>query len=143
MAIDREKLLKDWTYWFPKKSGLTEEEFIYISDLIIAEVGDDASNHAEILCKCLEACALKVLTTKDPGSGTVIKRRKVGQREDEYFQGGFQEFWENYIKSLSKICPVFGYTPPFLGMGIEITPGDKFKVLCEDDEANLYGDLML
>jgi hypothetical protein len=124
MPIDREQLLADILRWLLPQNVLSDEDIMYIAELIIAQVGDDEDNYAEVLCKTLHALANE--NSARYISSSNIKRERVGRvSEIEYFDRS-QNIWVEWIKTLPERCALFGYNMPFV-TGIKINPGRRIK----------------
>ncbi len=127
MPIDRNQLLADIKFYLPDSNILTDTQILAIAENVIAAVGDDEDNYAEVLCKSLKACAI-VNKSKATVDSDGTKKEKVGDVEIERFQTpDGQSVWDNYIDSLDDLCPTFGYTV-IKSIGIKINPGDKIVV---------------
>lgn len=122
MSICRDKLYYATLSWLPDEQTLSEKQIRQINEYIISIVGDDETKYAEILCKSLEANARR--NKVDALLEGEIKREKTDQVELEYYQtvGGAGRFWDDYIKELQNICPIFGYNKPFT-VGIRMSAG--------------------
>jgi hypothetical protein len=133
-TIDRAQLLTDEKLWLPEGNTLTDAHMCAINESVIANQipADNAIYYAEALCKGLRAMAFanKAKFQVDT-KGT--KREKVGDVEVEKFQGTSIDPWGDFIKSLVDLCPIIGYTGLIQGIGMQISPGDVFKLT---DEAN-------
>lgn len=128
-TIDRNTLLADVKFWLPPANTLDDDTILVISELVITQVlnlhNDIPDNESlyepEIRCKVIEAVARKNLLDVSVGnSAQNLKRQKVNKVEYEWWNkdttAAFD--WNVWIKQLSHICPLFGYTPPR-------TPGAK------------------
>ena len=136
-TISRPDLIKDINFWIPENNTLSNEDLLIIIELVIAQVGDDDSKYAEVLCKSLEAVGLKNLVNSTTSSGG-LKKEVLGEHEKEFFKGAAEDSWKSFLNSLTDICPLFGYSPPAT-MGITIAPGDPIEI-CPDV---LIDDLIL
>ena len=128
-TIVRSTLVKDILFWIPDQNKVVDADLLKIVELVIILVGDDDTNYAEVLCKSLEAVALKNMTNESTSSGG-LKKEVIGEHEKEYFKGAIEESWGAYIESLKDICPLFGYSPP-AALGISICPGDAISTCPE------------
>lgn len=127
MQICQDKLYNDVIFWLPEEQELSEPTIRKVNLLVISIVGDDDTKYAEVLCKCLEANARKNQIEYNINEGNV-KRQKVDQGELEYFESADnKDKWSEYIKSLSNICPLFGYNKPYT-VGIKLSAGKKVTV---------------
>lgn len=134
-TIDRDKLITDAHLWLPVQNVLTDQEMLSIAELIIAKVGDDEVNEAEVLCKLLGAVA-NVNGSKATVSLGGLKRQKVRGHEKEYTES-VANIWKNYKKSLQQICPIFGYSPKYVSGAVINSAKDDVVVGCPSDD-NLY-----
>lgn len=134
-TIDRAQLLADEKLWLPAGNILTDAHMTAINEVVIADLipADDAIHFAEALCKGLRSIAFanKAKFQVDT-KGT--KKTVVGDVELEKFQGTTQDPWGDFVKSLIDICPLLGFTGLIQGIGMQISPSDKFKIT---DEANV------
>ena len=141
MAIDRARLLCDEKQWLPDSNVLSDSHIRSINETVITNVGDEDNNYAEILCKGLRAIGL-ANRAKQQVDDRGLKREEAGEVEYEYYLEGSNDPWSLFIKSLSDICPLFGYTGLNAGIGIKITPSVRPVVnpcptLSEEDEDRL------
>ncbi len=127
-TIDRAQLLADTKFWLPPDNTLPDDSITTINELIISQVGDDDIYYAEVLCKSLKAVAQKNLSDLQP-SMSGLSKEKVGDVEYGYFKGA-STGWQDYIDSLSDICPLFGYSPK-RAVGIKINSGESYNPLCQ------------
>ncbi len=134
-VIDRPKLIEDIIYWLPSSNVLDKTSLTKLASLVIARVGDDSAYEAQILCESLEACALKNLS-ESRANGSQVKKEVLGGHTKEYFEGGSESLWQDYIDSLDSLCPLFGYNRP-MRVGISIAPG-KIMSLCYEDLETIY-----
>ena len=136
MPLNSSDILEEIRVFIPDENVLTDPKMIAIIDYVIAEVGDDDSNEAEVKCKSLQAIGYANLARSTTTSAG-IKREKVGDTEKEWFDGnGAKRAWSNFLDSLTYICPIFGYTGLSSNKGIKITPGDAPVInpeCCPDD----------
>lgn len=134
-TINRTQLLADEKLWLPEGNTLTDAHMNAINESVIANQipADDAIHFSEALCKGLRAIAL---TNKAKFQVDLkgLKKDKVGAIETEMFESTSTDPWGDFIKSLPDICPILGYTELNLGIGMTISPSDKFKIT---DEANV------
>lgn len=111
-TIDRDKLIADIKLYLPLNNVLTDEEMLVLAEQLIAKIGDDDVNTPEVQCKLLGNIAdvnhAKYITT-----GASLKRQKVRLHEQEYTSNN-SNIWKDYKKSLSDICPIFGYYPKYV-----------------------------
>jgi hypothetical protein len=133
-AIDRETLVIDVKFWLPSDNTLTDEVIAVINEYVITQVmtlrgvtdeEDEDLHYAEVLCKSLEANALKNMTSQAVGTSSYrVKREKVRHHEKEYVDSptSNRTNWRDYIKDLVNICPIFGYSPR-ARVGIFVSPG--------------------
>lgn len=127
MPIDREKLLADILLWLPVQNILSEIEIMQIAELIIAQIGDYDTKYGEVFCLTLRALAIANLVKGDAAAS--IKRERVGRvAEIEYYSVDQKSIWDNLLKELKNICPLYGYIAP-LSSGMRIFPGKKIKVV--------------
>ncbi len=113
-AIDRPKLLSDTKTWLPPDQTLTDSLILAINETVILRIGDDDSpaNYANVLCQCLKANATKMMYDFT-ASASNLKREKVGQVEQEFYNSVGSNPWEDYIDGLeTELCPLFGYVAP-------------------------------
>ena len=128
-VIVRATLIKDVIFWLPDQNKVLDSDLLKIVELVIGLIGDDDTKYAEILCKSLEAVALKNMTNESTNTGG-LKKEVIGEHEKEYFKGAIEESWGSFIESLRDICPLFGYSPP-AAFGISISPGDDIEICPE------------
>ena len=133
-TIDRAQLLADEKLWLPAGNILTDALMNAINESVIANQipADDAIHFAEALCKGLKAIGL-TNKAKFQVDSKGTKREKVGDVELEKFEGTSIDPWGDFVKSLTDICPLIGFTGLKLGIGMQISPSDVFKLT---DEAN-------
>ena len=141
MAIDRTRLLCDEKEWLPDGNVLSDSLMRSINETVISNVGDEDSNYSEILCKGLRAIGL-ANRAKQQVDDRGLKREEAGDVEYEYYLAGNNDPWALFVKSLSDICPLFGYTGLNAGIGVKINPSEKPTVnpcptLSEEDEDRL------
>ena len=132
-VIDRAELLVDTKLYLPDENLLSDTLLTNIIDNVIdfkLTLGiDDELYYSEALCKTLNAAAL-LNKAKASVDTAPIRREKVGQIEKEQHEGASRYSWDDYIKSLSDICPYLpkgGYTPSKT-IGIKINPSDAFII---------------
>lgn len=133
-TIDRVQLLADEKLWLPTGNILTDAHMNAINEFVIANQipADSTIHNAEALCKGLRAIA-NANKAKFQVDTKGIKKEKVGDVELEKFSSTGSDPWGDFIKSLTDICPIFGYTLLNQGIGMQIAPSDAFKIT---DEAN-------
>lgn len=127
-VIDRIQLLSDTKEYLPEEQALSDSLLNNIIDSVIANQipEDDDIYYSEALCKTLKAAAL-LNKAKYAVDGAALKREEVGGVELERFESASKYAWDDYIKSLSSLCPYLpggGYSPPS-ALGIKINPGVK------------------
>lgn len=140
--IDRSQLLKDEVTWLPESNVLTTSQMNALNEMVIANqvTDDDGLYYSEALCKGLKAIGLANKAKYSVDSGAT-KREKVGQTEIEFFEGASKGVWDAFIKSLSDICPLFGYTGLSSSRGgIKINSGGEVIVnpSCTTNETDYY-----
>lgn len=135
-TIDRNQLLTDIKTWLPDGNVLTDAQITAVAEYVISDVGDDDTKYAEVLCKSLKAVALANLA-KHTVDGSSLKQEKVGENSETYDTAISQNMWKNYISSLKDICPIFGYKPLTVGIGMKINPSDKIVVNDCDETTDL------
>lgn len=140
-AINRPKLISDAYTWLPSANTLNDCDLILLADAIISTVGDSSDNHGEVLCKLLKAAAIKNMSNSSVQGG-VLKRQRIGEREEEYFKEGSTNFWKEYIDRLTDICPLFGYKPP-ANVGLKISPGKKISLCSSPAEVSENNEFFL
>ena len=119
--IDRDQLIVDENLWLPSSNILTESQMRSINEYVIAQVGDDEENYAEVLCKALQAIALTNKAQASANTGG-LKKEKTGDVAIEWQNtGSASKVWEGYLDSLKDLCPIFGYTGLNNNIGIGIT----------------------
>lgn len=147
-AIDRDKLLSDVKFWLPADNTLDDDGILIVNEYIITQVmslrsvtdeEDEDTYYAEVLCKSLEANALKNMTSQAVGqSSSRVKREKVRNHEIEYVESrtSNKTNWKEYIRDLQNICPIFGYSPRAYtgifcspGLAVDATPNSP----CDDE----------
>lgn len=137
-AISRIQLLIDEKIWLPSSNVLCDSSINNINESIISNQipADDEIHFAEALCKGLRAIAFanKAKYLVD-SKGT--KREKVGDVEVERFEGTSKDPWGDFIKSLTDICPIIGFTGLKQGIGMTISPSDKFVITNEANASSL------
>lgn len=137
-AIDRNQLLADEKVWLPEGNVLTDAFMMSINEFVIGQLpADDTIHYPEALCKGLRAIA-NANKVKYEVDTKGIRREEVGDVETEYFEATTIDPWGNFIKSLTDICPIFGYTGLKLGIGMTISPSDAFVI----DNGPNSGDLV-
>jgi hypothetical protein len=133
-AIDRDKLLADDKLWLPPSNSLSDAQMLNINEYIIADVGDDDSNYAEVLCKSLRSLAGVNAANVGAATGGIQKQR-TDEVEVSYFDGSSaKQGWDDYIDSLRDICPIFGY------YGLKAKGGIKITTSCPPDINPCCGD---
>jgi hypothetical protein len=137
-TIDRAQLLADEKLWLPTDNVLTDAHMSAINESVIANQipADNAIHFAEALCKGLRALAF-ANKAKFQVDTKGIKKEKVGDVEQEMFAGTSIDPWGDFIKSLVDICPIIGFTGINLGIGMQISPSDVFKLTDEANTNNL------
>lgn len=124
-AIDRNALLEDIKFWLPEGNVLSDANILKIAEYVIADVGDDDSKYAEVLCKSLKACGQANLT-KHTVDTAALKQERVGEHSETYDPSIMKNTWNNFLDSLADICPIFGYRPTkSVGIGMKISPSVK------------------
>lgn len=127
MAICQDILYYDVINWLPQEQLLEPNTIRKINKLIVNMVGDDDEKYPEVLCKALEANARKN-QIEYRATHTGLKREKSDKVEVEYFQiSDSSDVWEDYIRSLENICPMFGYNKPYT-LGIKLSSGKTPKI---------------
>lgn len=127
MAICQDELYWDVLEYLPKQQTLSEQTIRKINQRVISKVGDSESNYPEILCKCLEANAIKNRIEYNFNTGDV-KKEVVDGVEFEYFdKASGKNVWDEFIDSLKDLCPLFGYIKPYVS-GIKIVSGKRVKL---------------
>jgi hypothetical protein len=126
-TIDRGLLICDEKAWLPDENVLSDQQMAAINNQLINTIGDDTDNYPEILCKGLRAIALANQAKFDVDQRGV-KREIVDEVEVEYFEATRNSSWEAYLKSLTNICPLFGYTGLNSGIGMKISPSPEIDV---------------
>lgn len=114
-TIDRQKLLNDTKTWLPPDQTLSDSLILAINETVILRIGDDdsPSNYSNVLCQCLKANATKMMYDYT-ASSVQLKREKVGQVEQEFYNTIGNNPWEAYIDGLeTELCPLFGYVAPY------------------------------
>ena len=134
-TIDRSKLIEDVIYWLPSSNVLDKPSLTKLTGFVINRIGDDTVYEAQILCESLEACAVKNLS-ESRANGSQVKKEVLGGHTKEYFEGGSESLWQDYIDSLDTLCPIFGYNKP-MRVGISISPGNPMT-LCDDELETIY-----
>jgi len=135
--IDRNKMVCDLKEYLPDANALSEILLNNIINNVIdfhipdgesAPVDDDEF-YSEDLCKSLKASAL-LNKAKFAVDGSTTRKEKVDEVEVEQFEAAARFAWDDYIKSLSDICPWLpggGYKPS-KPIGALINPSDKFVI---------------
>jgi hypothetical protein len=131
--IDRAQLLSDMKLYLPPQNVLSDTELANIGESVITQVGDDEDNYPEVLCKSLRAAAI-VNQSKTIVSSSTLESEKVGGISQKLIAGAGENAWPKYIKSLSALCPILGYTGLPSAIGIYINPGDPVIISSCDDE---------
>ena len=130
-VIDRVQMLSDTKLYLPDENLLSDALLNNIIDSVIANQipSDDSIFRSEALCKTLKAAALLNKAKASVDTAT-LKREKVGQLEKEQFEGASRFSWDDYIKSLSDICPYLpgGGFRPSKAIGARINPSKPFIV---------------
>ena len=137
-TIDRAQLLADEKLWLPTGNVLSDAFMTSINEFVIANQipADDAVHFPEALCKGLRAIA-NANNAKFQVDTKGTKREKVGDVELEKFEGTTINPWGNFIKSLTDICPIFGFTGLKQGIGMQISPSDAFEITDEPNVGTL------
>jgi hypothetical protein len=123
--------------WLPDNNVLSNDQMEAILIPLFDSLG--AENYPEILCKALERAALanKAKATTSYG----LTKEKVYNAEYMYSTGGKSpaELWDDYIRSLSEICPIFGYNKP-VSLGIRVGVADTVEAnpYCKKKPDSLY-----
>lgn len=133
-TINRAQLLADEKLWLPTGNVLTDTLMNAINESVIANQipADNDIHFAEALCKGLRAIGLTNKSMFQVDSKG-LKRTKVGDVEIEKHENTSQDPWGDFVKSLTDLCPLIGFTGLTLGIGMQISPSDAFKIT---DEAN-------
>ena len=134
-VIDREQLLADEKVWLPEGNVLTDAHMEAINAGVIAYQipADDDTYYSEALCKGLRGIGL-ANNTKFQVDQKGIKKDKIGSAELEKYEDSSANPWGNFVKSLSTICPLFGYFGISSAIGMKINPSDKHTI---DNEATV------
>lgn len=137
-TIDRAQLLADEKLWLPDDNVLTDAHMNAINESVIANQipADDATHFAEALCKGLRAIAF-ANKSKFQVDTKGTKKEKVGDVELEKFASTGTDPWGDFIKSLTDLCPILGYTNLNQGIGMQISPSDIFKITNEANVSDL------
>lgn len=136
-VIDRSQMLEDLCTYLPEANALSQQILSNIIDNIIdyqipdgeTQPVDDEKYYSEDLCKALKAAA-QLNKAKFAVDTAPLKREKVDGVEIEAFEAAASYAWDDYIKSLSDICPYLpggGYKPS-KAIGAKINPSEKFKI---------------
>lgn len=130
-TINRTTLLGDVKLWLPPTQGLSDEMILLINEQVISSVGDDDTYYKEIQCKCIKACARKLMADYAV-SGANLKREKTMYVEAEYYNLNSNP-WESFYNSVeSDICPLFGYVTPKTATGSLVSTIEYNNKLTED-----------
>lgn len=129
-AIDRLQMMEDLLFWLPPSNTLEKSVLTKLVSLVIGRVGDDDTNNGQVLCESLEAAAIKNLSEASSG-GSQIKKETLGGHAKEYFEGGTEAYWRDFISTLDDVCPLFGYERSSY-TGISISPGDPMTICGEE-----------
>lgn len=136
-AIDRTRMLCDLKAYLPDANALSD---LLLSNIInnVIDVQiptgetmpvDDDKYYSEDLCKSLKAAAL-LNKAKFSVDGSTLRKEKVDGVEIEQFEAAARFAWDDFIKSLSDICPYLpggGYTPS-RAIGAVINPSESFII---------------
>lgn len=136
-TIDRNQLLSDIKTWLPDGNVLTDSQISAIAEYVITSVGDDDTKYAEVLCKSLKAVGLANLS-KHTVDGSSLKQEKIGEHSETYDTAISKDYWKDFISSLKDICPIFGYKPTTVGIGMKISSGTTPTVNDCCDTTDLY-----
>lgn len=126
-TVDRNLLLCDEKLWLPEGNLLSDQQMSSINERIITQVGNDDSKYGEILCKGLQAIG-RANKAKYVVDEKGLQSQKVGDTSETFYESATRDPWGEFIKSLTDICPLFGYTGLNQGIGVDINPSDKFDV---------------
>ncbi len=143
--IDRDQMLSDLKAYLPEENALSDTLLRNIIDNVIdyqiprgqkVPIDDDIY-YSEDLCKSLKAAA-QLNKAKFAVDDATIKRDKVDNVELERFEGASNYAWDDYIKSLSDICPYLpgGGFIPTTSIGARINPSPAFVIdtcACPDE----------
>lgn len=137
-TINKALLLQSEKLWLPEGNVLSDTHMMAINLSVIANQlpADDDIHFAEAVCKGLKAIAL-TNKAKFQVDEKGLKKDKSGGVELEFFEGATEDPWGDFIKTLPDLCPIIGYTGLNLGIGMSISPSDKFKITNEANNSNL------
>ncbi len=137
-TIDRSQLLADEKLWLPTDNILSDAHMNAINESVIANQipADNDIHFAEALCKGLRAIAF-ANKSKFQVDTKGTKKEKVGDVELEKFASTGSDPWGDFIKSLTDLCPIFGYTDLNQGIGMQISPSEIFKITNEANVSDL------
>lgn len=133
---EKDAILCAAALWLPADNVLTEAQMNAILDLVIARVGDSPSE-GEVFCKFLKAVAEANLAKATVDSAPISSER-IDKHAVSYNSNLVQNAWKNFKKSLTTICPMYGYTPPAT-IGMLISSGEDFEILscCNNTDLQL------
>ena len=136
-TIDRTEMLADVIRYLPSANALSDTILNnIINNVIDVQIPDgetvpidDEKFYSEDLCKSLKTAALtnKAFSRVDTAT---IRKEKVGDVEKEQFMGAARFAWDDYVKSLSDICPFLpkgGYLLS-VPIGATISPSELFVI---------------
>ena len=120
--IDRTQMLADVKLYLPEANALSDQILNniinHVIDVLIPDGQtmpiDDDIYYSEDLCKSLKIAA-QLNKAKFAVDGSATKREKVDGVEVEQFEAAARFAWDDYIKSLSDVCPYLpggGYSLP-------------------------------
>lgn len=124
MTTTSAAVLADISILLPESNVLTEAQMLNIIDRIILSVGDEDEKYGEVCCKSLKVIGEVNLAKVAVDRGS-LKREKVGDHEEEYLSApNSNGSWQDFIDSLSDLCPImWGYSPKTTtGIYISTTP---------------------
>ncbi len=108
--------------WLPPENILDEPQLESLVVPIFRKLGMTPDRIPEALCKSLEAAALlnKAKATTSYG----LSKEKIDRVEYHYSTNAKSpsDLWDDYIKTLPQICPLFGYEKR-ISPGIIVNPG--------------------
>ena len=146
MAINPDEILADLDLWLPTTNVLVDSQLLTIINKQITAIGGDDQYYSEVFCKSLRLTA-EINQAKSTGNSGLKSRKLEDLIEEEYYEDGANESWEEFISQLPTICAREGYTGlsvSALGF-IDVHPGDVITVndTSQTGSGYLTGDIYL
>ena len=132
--ITSEQVYQEIEYFIPEENQLTKSESLSLIAGVISRLGDEDKNLPHIKCDSLKAIGLVNLSKATVASGGV-QREQVGGESITWFSvDAAKRSWQDWMKSLDDICPLFGYyeNKPTVGVKIQYNKPPRFPRCCSD-----------